>query len=392
MFNKGELLQKEAILNKFICKYQLRHLEKYQTPLTISFLVTNQCNLNCKHCFNTENAKKDNKDQLSLQEYQKLADSMGFFTSGLFCGGEPFIRKDLADIILLFQNKCNMQWASTTTNGQLMDVIISQTEKICSNDPNKIFVLNFSLDGFREHHEWTRGQGTFDKCVKTIRKANELKKKYNNLQVGIVTTMTANNEETISDFFKYISEELEPDVISLLLVRQSPRCGTDIKNVKKENYIKANKTLRELFIKGKNGKINNPKGYYPLTFYDIIERTLQTEKREFLCYAGVHGVYIDYNGNVNPCEVLADKNCSDSPILMGNLREYDMDFLKLWNSKQAMEVRQKVNRHNCCTCCTHETEGILPSINFEPNSMFYKERMKKIEYEIRQYQEKGECI
>ena len=39
MFNKGELLQKEAILNKFICKYQLRHLEKYQTPLTISFLV-----------------------------------------------------------------------------------------------------------------------------------------------------------------------------------------------------------------------------------------------------------------------------------------------------------------------------------------------------------------
>ena len=61
---------------------------------------------------------------------------------------------------------------------------------------------------------------------------------------------------------------------------------------------------------------------------------------------------------------------------MGNLREYDMDFLKLWNSKQAMEVRQKVNRHKCCTCCTHETEGILPSIYFEPNSMFYKERMK----------------
>ena len=58
-----------------------------------------------------------------------------------------------------------------------------------------------------------------------------------------------------------------------------------------------------------------------------------------------------------------------------NLREHDMDFLKLWNSESAMKVRQMVNRHECCKECTHETEGILPSIYFEPNSIFYKERI-----------------
>ena len=52
-----------------------------------------------------------------------------------------------------------------------------------------------------------------------------------------------------------------------------------------------------------------------------------------------------------------------------------MDFLKLWNSESAMKVRQMVNRHECCKECTHETEGILPSIYFEPNSIFYKERI-----------------
>ena len=52
---------------------------------------------------------------------------------------------------------------------------------------------------------------------------------------------------------------------------------------------------------------------------------------------------------------------------MGNLRDYDMDFIKLWNSEQALKVKQLVNRHKVCEQCTHETEGILPSIYFEPN-------------------------
>jgi hypothetical protein len=60
---------------------------------------------------------------------------------------------------------------------------------------------------------------------------------------------------------------------------------------------------------------------------------------------------------------------------MGNLRDFDMNFLKLWNSKQAMEVKQLINRHEICKSCTHETEGILPSIYFEPN-FFGKESIE----------------
>ena len=100
--------------------------------------------------------------------------------------------------------------------------------------------------------------------------------------------------------------------------------------------------------------------------------------REFYCYAGTHGAYIDYNGDVNACEILGDYNCTSHPFLMGNLKDYNMNFINLWNSEQAQIVRNTINRNKCCEKCTHETEGILPSIYFEPNAIFYKERIKKV--------------
>ena len=54
---------------------------------------------------------------------------------------------------------------------------------------------------------------------------------------------------------------------------------------------------------------------------------------------------------------------------MGNLRDYDMDFLKLWNSAKALEIKGLVNRHAACEACTHETEGLLPSLYFAPNEI-----------------------
>ena len=380
MINQTLLFEEEKIMVKYINRYLKRNYFEYGTPMTISILVTNRCNLRCKHCFNnkTEKTEDISKEELNLDDYEKLSKSLGFIASGLFCGGEPFIKKDLYKIINLFKNNCNMQYSSTTTNGTLTKSILEQTEKIVRDDKRKRFVLNFSLDGFEKEHDLTRGKGVYKKCINTIKEVNKLKKKYSNLQTGIVTTMTTINEEVVSDFFEYISQEVQPNVISLLKVRQSPRDGEWLKDIKIENYRKAKEKLNTLFKEGKNGNVNSPVGYYPLAFYDIIEESMKSSNREFYCYGGIHGAYIDYNGLVNACEILGDPECSNTPLVMGNLKDFDMDFDKLWNSEQAQKVRMCVNRHVCCRNCTHETEGILPSIYFEPNSIIYKERMNRV--------------
>lgn len=374
--NKKTLEVKTKLVDNLINSYQKRHLFKYNTPMTMTFLITNRCNLSCKHCFN--NKICDDNKELTLDEYEKLSKSMTFFASALFCGGEPFIRQDFSEIVSLFRKNCNLQYSSTTTNGQLINSILSQTQSICESDKEKRFVLNFSLDGFENEHDNIRGKNTYKNCIETIKECIKLKSKYSNLQIGIVSTMNTINEECLSEFFDYINHKINPDVISLLLTRQSPRDGEYLKHIKPENYTKAKEKLNSLFIKGKNGDLNSPLSYIPLSFYDFISQTLKNGKRSFYCYAGQHGGYIDYDGYVNTCEIIGDINNTSHPMHIGNLRDYDMDFLKLWNSEQAYMVRNKVNRHECCENCTHETEGLLPSIYFEPNSYTYKERMRKI--------------
>ena len=67
MFNQKKLQQEEQIMNKFLNKYQRRHFFQYDTPMTISFLLTNKCNLRCKHCFN--NTEKKMEDELNVEDY-----------------------------------------------------------------------------------------------------------------------------------------------------------------------------------------------------------------------------------------------------------------------------------------------------------------------------------
>ena len=356
---------KIKILKSFLASYQKRHLYKDGTPMTNTFLITNRCNLKCAHCFN--HLSSNNMKELTIDEYEKISQSMSFFASAFFCGGETFIREDLAKIVEIFRKNNNIQWASATTNGTLPENIIPQLIEICLQDKNKRFTINFSLDGFKEQHDIIRGKGVYDKCISTILEVKKIREKYKNLDIGVVTAMSTINEYYLSDFFEYVAETLSPQVINLLLVRQSPRAGVELKNIDIKNYKKATNKLLVLHKQGKNGNLENPLSEIPFAFYRYIEKTINLGKRTFQCYAGRHGMVMRADGEVNVCEVLNDKGCTSNPMTIGNIRDYNYNFMDLWNSEEALEVKKWVNRADCCEKCTHETEGLLPSIYFEPN-------------------------
>jgi len=54
------------------------------------------------------------------------------------------------------------------------------------------------------------------------------------------------------------------------------------------------------------------------------------------------------NGQVYPCEVLVDLG---REFLVGNLRDFDLDFMKLWKSEKNKETIRKIRRKKCF--CTH---------------------------------------
>lgn len=73
---------------------------KLDAPLDLNFIITQECNRECIYCF-AEREYAPKFDQLSFQNIKKIIDDAKALKVHdiVFSGGEPFLRKDLIDII-----------------------------------------------------------------------------------------------------------------------------------------------------------------------------------------------------------------------------------------------------------------------------------------------------
>src|SRR5207247_3883119 len=86
------------------------------------------------------------------------------------------------------------------------------------------------------------------------------------------------------------------------------------------------------------------------------------------CYAGTAWSVIYDEGTVSSCENL-------EPV--GNLRDFNWDFQKLWVSS-AMKERRKKAADGCF--CTHESNSFYPSLPFNPKHLI---QIRKLEKEMK---------
>jgi len=341
----------------------------FKTPLALSFLLTNRCVLKCKHCFYHKTMELDKKKELTFNEYSKISEKLSSFIYAFFCGGEPFLRDDFSEIVSLFQINNNVIWSNSTTNGQLINKIINSVQRLVENN-NRFFNLNFSFEGPEEINDVIRGKGAFKKALESFKECAKIRDYNKNLKLGITTTMCSLNQNYLMDFFSWAHETLKPDQINCLMIRQDPRGGEALKDVDINNYLEVSNLLKKI-----RADINpNTKNlfYHQLSIMnDIVYQTHIKNEKQFVCYAGSHGGFIDYDGSVNVCEVFCDKtlNPNSNSLTLGNLKDYEYDFIKLWNSPKANTIRKEVNVNQICSKCTHETEGLIPSLLIEPNAL-----------------------
>ena len=112
----------------------------------LHFEVTHLCNLRCVHCYNINYLNSADKD-LSTADVFKIIDiskEIGCTHIG-YSGGEPFMRKDLLEI-LSYTPKMPIHILS---NGLLIDHnLLSQIQKI-----NELVEFRISLDGLDAHYK-----------------------------------------------------------------------------------------------------------------------------------------------------------------------------------------------------------------------------------------------
>lgn len=296
--------------------------------------------MRCKHCFFWKELNQQNN--IPLDKIETISKSMDNLLFLRLTGGEPFLRNDVPEIVDLFYKNSGLRNLGINTNGFFTEKIINNVKEILSKNKIKIDVC-VSIDDLPENHDKNRGvPNAFNKAVETITKLNELKKEFPNLTTTIGLTVTGENQNDLTKIFE-ILKDIRPDFISGNLIRGSPK-NPELKDVDINNYLNFIK-----LIEGYNhSKHHN--FYFNASAKDkmlskTIENTLKEKKYQGIkCVAGDKMAVIYSNGEVYPCEMLSDK--------IGDLKDFDFDFKKLWNSIKRKEIRNKIINENCF--CTHE--------------------------------------
>lgn len=321
-------------------------------PMTVTYSVTAACQSRCKTCqigaMFCQDPSRPKKD-LKLDEIEKIFKTMKPVYFFNLSGGEPFMRDDLPEIVELACKYLKPRVIHTPTNAILSDKIVRETERIIKiiqkYDPSVPFTVKPSIDGVGDKHDEIRGvKGNFKCLLKTIEGLKKLEEKYENFHLELGTVISNYNIDDL--------DEIEDFVHSLGIEsyrNEVAECRTEFFNL--EDPITPPADVYQRLIKdfarkvedniGKKKRLARTTEAMRVVYYDLAGRILEEKRQVIPCYAGVSNVHINYDGGVWPCCVLGYSQ------QMGNLREYNYDFQKLWHSEKAEEVRKYIKQKNC---------------------------------------------
>ena len=179
---------------------------------TLIHFVTNRCNARCAFCFYLEELNTPT-DELTLAEVEKIAGQLGSLRGLLIGGGEPFLRKDLGDVIGVYVEQCNVEVVQIPTNGFYTDRIITTVGRLISRFPHLNLTISVSVDAVGEAHDVIRKvPGMFKKIQETLAALAKMKSKEKSLRVIIVSVLTPETISKSSGLSQYVREEIRPDL------------------------------------------------------------------------------------------------------------------------------------------------------------------------------------
>ena len=318
------------------------------TPPFVTLYVTTRCDEKCIHCYYWDELNPQPNRDFRLDEFRRTLASMGEIYNLFIGGGEPFLRADLPDILLAAAQQNAVANVYVPTNGQHTTRVVETLEKTLAGAPGMRFHLNLSIDHTdQERHDYIRGKKkAWARMIETAEAVQPFRKRFNNLIVHTLTTVMKENQDDILEIYDELQRRFEPDGASFNYCRGHPLDPSQTE-LKPEAYQALARRMEDDFRQGRltNGGTAYGAGNHLLDqqVRRSVERTVTENQPQFSCVSGRLACVIYSNGDVVECEINNSK--------LGNLRDVDYDFRRLWFSEQAEEVAERAA--NGCFC-THE--------------------------------------
>ena len=346
------------------------------SPALLNILVTSVCDMRCTHCFFTEQLDDGprKKLQMKTREIETISETLGGNLGVLIlAGGEPFTRRDLPEIVRAFYTNNKLESVYIISNGQIQKRILPDVSRILQECPKLNVTVALGIDGLKEQHDKIRQKpGSWDTVLDTARQLQAMKREYPRLDVQTCICFMNSNQDTIFEWYDFLKYELKPDKVNFNYIRP-PAADSKELEIDGARYARLAARIDEDSRRGaiKNhyaGDIGFFKAALDVYMHGLIAKTQETQQAQLTCYAGTAGGVIYDEGTVSSCENL-------EPV--GNLRDYDWNFQKLWFSP-AMQARRKKAADGCF--CTHESNCYYPSLPFNPKHLI---QIKNLEREMK---------
>lgn len=301
----------------------------------MNFAITYDCGFRCQFC-NIWKTYLEERDRPLLRQEMSLEQIQHFFgqipdllTLGI-TGGEPFLRKDIVEIVKAVKAKR----ITISTNGQLTGRIIEAYKQMLAMDHFDELGASISIDGLEEVHNTMRGiKDSFQQAIKTIKALQELQKQDKRLTIGISNTISKDNINEVLNVHK-LARELGV-VFSTRLAQSSAIYYKTISTklfVDEKDMPKVKDIFSTLI---REQPMNLFYRYYRDRYLD------HPEKQPLPCYSGFNSYFLDPYGNIYPCIMLSKK--------LGNVK--DKTFAEVLNSEEAKSARVFIANEKC-SCWT----------------------------------------
>jgi len=362
-------LKQAAYVGKKVLNFRLARmrLARPENPLNFTYSVTNKCQSRCLSCNIWEVYRKDPeklKEELTLDEIEKMFRSLGPIYFFNISGGCPFLRKDLPQIVELACTYLKPSVIHIPTNALAVERSLVAAEEILNimraSNPKMKLQMKPSYDGVGENHDKVRGvEGNYEKLLRLVRGLKEMQKRHSNLFVGLGTVVSKFNIEHLDEIMKS-TEALKVDSY----ISEFAENREEMFNV--DNDIGPDpfqfQDAMERFKKFTLSKLRFKKGLtritdaFRLVYYDLAGQIVEKKTQVIPCYGGISNVHVDPYGNVWPCCILGNTQS------MGNLKDHNYDFQEIWHSRRAEEVRTFIRQKKChCPLANQSYANILCS-------------------------------
>jgi MoaA/NifB/PqqE/SkfB family radical SAM enzyme len=318
------------------------------TPPFLVLFINSICNMKCEHCFYWTSLNK--KDDLTYEELVALSKSMGHIENLNLSGGEPFLRKEFADVCRQFIRNNGVRQIYVPTNGYFTDRTIAALRSVLQEPSLDLFVIELSLDGMPEFHDTFRvARHSFEKAMQTYDALAALQQEDPRLRIHANSCATGINLAEIRQLTTFLYDRCPAMEHHNLAIIRGDRKNPSLNGPTLQQYEELYEYIRRLWApreQSRYGALVEP------LLQHVKVRTLREERQVVPCRAGKLSAVVYANGDVSVCETHA-------PI--GNLRQ--KSFPEIWNSPEATKLRHSIENRECY--CSLEI-SMWSSIVYQP--------------------------